>query len=66
MNEKCIFLEKYQDTNLFLQYLPYCDKLDAEADEWLKEIKENLGRAIMIRFSSSVFVACNINFVALN
>lgn len=34
---------------VYNKLLPYADELDAESQVWLAEIKENLGRAIMLR-----------------
>lgn len=34
---------------IYNRLLPYTDKLDAESQAWLTEIKGNLGRAVMLR-----------------
>ena len=38
-----------QSPLLYNYYLPYWDKLEEEAEHWLTEIKDNLGRAVLLR-----------------
>ncbi|XP_029164235.1 proteasome activator complex subunit 4B-like isoform X2 [Nylanderia fulva] len=38
-----------QKEMMYNRFLPYADSLDKESQEWLAEIKGNLGRAVMLR-----------------